>query len=167
MDKTPNPDSLTSFTLETANLRMQDCSSGLSNHSLVWRMLLALSANPSGAKPASTSFGYTSTCLFRISGSTLSSAGLNIRSACDCPVVPCNAPAPKASATLRVLLGEAGDLLGASFLRGVVLLAVDAQRGLVVLEDEAIAAQMLVPSPSVLPEIREVPPHGQVVQGQG
>src|SRR5512137_1247102 len=81
MDIAPKPDSLMSFTPETANRRIQDCSSGLSNHSLIWRMLLDVSTSPSGVNPASTILGKNSTCLVMTPGSALNSAGLNIRSA--------------------------------------------------------------------------------------
>ncbi len=79
-------------------------------------------------------------------------------------VAPGHRPEPPPG--VGVLLREACDLLGGALLGGIVLVAVDGEAVLLVLEDEAVAAGVLVPAGSVLPELGEVAPDRRVVPGQ-
>ncbi len=67
---------------------------------------------------------------------------------------------------IRVLLRETGDLLGCALLQRIMLVTVDGEGGLVVLEQKAGAAEWLVQAAAIVPELREVAPHGQVVHRQ-
>ena len=73
----PLPGSLMSTTDETAKRRMQDWSSGLSNHSCTARSELAFRVSESGVNPDSRSLGKSSACRFATSGSACSSTGRN------------------------------------------------------------------------------------------
>jgi len=59
-----------------------------------------------------------------------------------------------------------GDLLGGALLGRIVLLAVDGEAVVLVPEDEAVAAGVLLPPGSVVPKAGEIAPHRRVVPGQ-
>ena len=128
--------------------------------------MLAFNVSESGVKPASRSLGKRATCRAATSGAACSSAGRNSVSVVTRHELVALREGPDASPGVGVLLREAGDLAGGALLRGVVLVAVDGEAVLLVLEDEAVTAGMLVPAGSVVPELGKVAPDRRVVPGQ-
>ena len=73
---------------------------------------------------------------------------------------------PHLKPLLGVLVREAGDLLSRASLVHIVFFAVYSQAGLVILKDAASAAHVLFQLTSIVPELGEIAPQGQVVEWQ-